>query len=273
MSTKKICEYCNREFTRNYSCLKHQKICPLKDVKEQYDEIIKQKDNVIEQKDIQIKKLQEELLICKTEKENEIKLLRELLDKQMNKPTTIIKSQTNNSNDNITVNNKLTLKQIVSKLDPVDFEEIKNSMDQLTDDYIDRGLEGFAYFLCNHPCKNKIVTTDNARNVIAYRTKKQEFVRDPEAHHLINRSLRENADTIIERSKERHSYWKKQYDDDMEPEFQTRESEKIGNTETLLKGAKKAKQKIHVKTKVAVDVLKQIGNENVNHICEISNES
>jgi hypothetical protein len=254
--SKKICEYCCKEFKRADSCSRHKDKCIQRIIKEEVDKsIIKYKQELLN-------------------KENEIKLLRELLDKQMNKPTTtIIKSQTNNSNDNITVNNKLTLKQIVSKLDPVDFEEIKNSMDQLTDDYIDRGLEGFAYFLCNHPCKNKIVTTDNARNVIAYRTKKQEFVRDPEAHHLINRSLRENADTIIERSKERHSYWKKQYDDDMEPEFQTRESEKIGNTETLLKGAKKAKQKIHVKTKVAVDVLKQIGNENVNHICEISNES
>lgn len=262
MSESKICKYCSKEFTRKDSCIRHQKICPLKNQKEMFDDILKQKD-------LQIKKLEEELLICKVEKENESKILKELLEKQINKPTTtIIKSQTNNTNENFTIN-KLSLKQIVSKLDPVDFEEIKNSMDQLTDDYIDKGLEGFAYFLCNHPCKNKIVTTDNARNVIAYRTKKQEFVRDPEAHHLINRSLRENADTIIEKTKDRHSYWKEQYDEEIEPEFQTKEVENMSKTEKLLKNAKSAKKNIHIKTKSAVEVLKQIGNENINNACEI----
>lgn len=248
-----ICEFCQKTYKTKYSCFKHQKICKFKINNQNYNEIIKQRD-------LQIDKLEQEFNKYKIEKENEIKFLKELLEKQINKPTTtIIKSQTNN--ENCTINNKL--KQIVSNLDPVDFEEIKESMEKFTKEYIDKGLEGFVYFLCDHPCKNKIVTTDNARNTIAYRTKKQEFIRDPEANHLINRSLRENADTIIEKSRERNTYWKEQFDEELQSEFQTKEVEGIKNTDNLIKGAKNAKKNIRVRTKDVSELLKQVGNENV----------
>jgi hypothetical protein len=114
--------------------------------------------------------------------------------------TTINNSYSNTSN--------ITLKQIVSKLEPISYDDIKNSMSQLTNEYIDEGIKGFAKFLCDHGCNNKIITTDSSRSTIAYRTAYDDFIRDPECLNLINNTLQKNSDEIIKKTNERKDYYR-----------------------------------------------------------------
>ena len=95
----------------------------------------------------------------------------------------------------------------MSKLEPICYDEIKSSMSNFTNDYIDDGIKGFARFLCDFGCNNKIVTTDNSRHTIAYRTKFDDFIRDPECVLLINNTLKNNSDEIIYKAEERRKYY------------------------------------------------------------------
>jgi hypothetical protein len=80
-------------------------------------------------------------------------------------------------------------------------------MSNFTNDYIDDGIKGFARFLCDFGCNNKIVTTDNSRHTIVYRTKFDDFIRDPECLLLINNTLKNNSDEIIYKAEERRKYY------------------------------------------------------------------
>ena len=89
---------------------------------------------------------------------------------------------------------------MVSKLDPINFKDVRDHIDNFTSSYQDQGTQGFAKFLCDHPFKDKFITTDFSRSIIAYKTNDHEFVRDPESSYLINRTIKENKSDIIESS-------------------------------------------------------------------------
>ena len=185
-----ICEFCNKKFSRKDNCSRHKTTCKIKINKELTDAIVLK--DIIKQKDQELK-----------QKEDQINFLKSMLDKYTVKPTII---NYNNSNNNNTVNNNLSIKQIVSKLDPINFKDVKHHMGNFTSSYQDQGTEGFAKFLCDHPFKDKFITTDYSRNTIAYKTKEQDFVRDPESTYLITRTLKENKEDIIDSSKDRLNF-------------------------------------------------------------------
>jgi len=119
--------------------------------------------------------------------------------------TTITNNYTSNNSNTST--NHITLKQIVSKLEPICQDEIKNSMPLFTNEYVDDGIRGFARFLCDYSCNNKIITSDNSRHTIAYRTKFDDFIRDPGCLNLINNTLKNNSEEIIQRTDDRRRYY------------------------------------------------------------------
>jgi len=187
MSGSNICEFCNKTFSKKSNRVKHQTICKQKET----IDIIKQKDDVIKSKDIELK-----------HKEEQINLLKSMLDKYINKPNVI---NNNNSNNNVNSNttNNLTIKQMVSKLEPINFQDVKEHMGQYSNKYKDKGTTGFAQFLCDYPFKDKFVTSNFSRNTIVYKTTDQNFIRDPESMYLLNRSIKENSNNIIEKAIER----------------------------------------------------------------------
>ena len=169
-----ICEFCKRIFSSKSNCTKHKHICKIKINKELTDAVVLK--DIIKQKD------------------EEIKFLKSMLESYSNKTINVSYNNCNN------INNNLTIKQIVSKLDPINFKDVKHHMGNFTSSYQDQGTEGFAKFLCDHPFKDKFITTDFSRSIIAYKTNDHEFVRDPESSYLINRTIKENKSDIIESS-------------------------------------------------------------------------
>jgi len=181
-----ICDFCNKTFSRKDNCDRHKLRCKNKIANDKLEHILKQKEEEIKEKDYQLR-----------QKEDQINFLKSMLDKYADKPTIV---NYNNSNNNNTINNNLSIKQMVSKLDPINFKDVRDHMDNFTSSYQDQGTQGFAKFLCDHPFKDKFITTDFSRSIIAYKTNDHEFVRDPESAYLITRTLKENKDDIIDSS-------------------------------------------------------------------------
>ena len=215
------CEMCNKYYSTKFNLQKHVKICKIKIENEKQTTCIgcEKTFNSIFTLNTHYKKCVYKKLIdlelennnlkslCETIKEEKIKLEIELkLRSDLPVGTTITNNYTSNNNSN-TSNNHITLRQIVSKLEPICQDEIKSSMSLYTNEYVDDGIKGFARFLCDHSCNNRIITSDNSRHTIAYRTKFDDFIRDPECINLINNTLKNNSDEIIQRANERRRYY------------------------------------------------------------------
>jgi hypothetical protein len=202
------CQFCNKTFSRKGNCSRHQDICTSKYSKKENEElkyIINLQKDELKQKDYQIT------------------FLKSMLETYTNKPNIV------NYNSNNTVNNNLTIKQMVTKLDPIDFKDIKEHMNNYSTSYQDKGAKGYAEFLCEHPFKDKFITTDFTRNTIAYKTKEIDFIRDPESCYLITRSIKENSEEIIEKASIRlktiNTKIKKTNDDDDFEEYISKKSD------------------------------------------------
>ena len=189
-----ICKFCNKSFSRKDSFNRHEKTCKSKMLFkiEEKDGLIKKMENELIEKNEEIEKKNKEI-----EKKNE-----EIIDKD--EQIEFLKSLlVSNKTNNITITNNINIKQIVSKLEPIDFKDMSKYMDKFTSKYIDESLIGIAKFICEHPYKGKFVTTDHSRNTIAYRTKDINFIRDPDAFYLLKKTLEENKEDIIDKAKVR----------------------------------------------------------------------
>jgi len=141
---------------------------------------------------------------------------------------------------------------------------MKSSFDNdLTNKYIDKGIEGIAKFICEVPCQNKIVTTDYSRKVITYKTQEHIIV-DPKGSILLNTALKQNVDTIIDKTEDRYNYWKSQVkdakDDEIEPNETDVENKK--STKKLLYITSKVKKNVSVSPLEATNIFVMKGIEN-----------
>lgn len=229
------CSYCNKEYHNQYNLRRHQQSCRIKH-KQDSDLLIQKFSETIRQKDLIIEGLKNIIEQIKEEKDNEINILKKEVERlktenvigQLKTENTILKQTVQDRQNNydklldkfdrpntVTIN-KNTVKQIVSKLEPICFDKIKESMSLLSNDYIDDGIKGFAKFLCDHSLNNKFITTDNSRSIIAYRTDFYDFIRDPECLTLINKTLKENNEEVIKKSLDRMEHYRQLMDKDEE---------------------------------------------------------
>lgn len=247
--SNKICLYCDKEFSRSDSCKRHIKTCKSKPQEqllletEQYKKLLQEKDRELQKK------------------EEEITFLTNLLNERLNK-STVTNNQTNNQTNNISIN----ITQVVSKMESINYEEVSQYIHLLTNKYIDQGPEGFAHFLCEHPYKEKFITTDYARGTLCYKNKNKEIFKDPEGTVLINNSLKNNADAIIEKATDRKKYWKEQIDDDIDDELQEKEiktKDKIVDLIKITQQSKDNKVIDNQEIKDAIIILKKNGLQNI----------
>ena len=260
--------------------MRHSKICRYKPVKEELllksEEIKTRLEKELVQKEIEInesnKKLEEKEKEIQA-KDEQITFLKGILEYQLSKPTIVNNNYKTTSNTNSNSNNTtnaiktINLKQVLEKMEPLEHEDVSNFIHLYNEKYIDQGPEGYAYFLCHHPHKQKFITTDNARNVLCYKTKNKDMVRDPDGTLLFNKSLKNNADVIIEKARTRKNYWKDQIDDEIE-EYQTTEFEKIKNISELITITKNAKDNKVVKSQEMLNVLKKNGYNTIQKFIE-----
>lgn len=214
------CDFCDKLYNSNYYLQVHLQMCKNKCVSN-LETKLKEKDEFIkylETENKQLKNIINELELKAKEYEIEQKYIneykenyKELLGK--------VNTTTINNNTYTQNSNNITMKQVVSNLEPISYDDIKNSMPLFTNEYIDDGLVGFARFLCEHSCNNKIITSDKSRNTIVYRTKFNDFIKDPECLNLINKTLQDNSEEIIRKTNERKEYYRELMD--MDDEFDT----------------------------------------------------
>jgi hypothetical protein len=200
----KKCSFCNKTFVSSYNLKSHLKTCKIK-LEEEYNDIknnlekLNEENMLIKEKDAKNIYLEEKVKSLETEnsylkniisqyeiKAKEYEIEKKYMEEFKENFKENYKEMLNRVNTTINYTSNITLKQVVSKLEPISYEDIKNSMSLFSNEYIDDGIVGFARFLCEHSCNNKIVTSDKSRNTIAYRTKFNDFIKDPECIILIN---------------------------------------------------------------------------------------
>jgi len=244
----KICEFCNKQFATKQNCNIHKLKCKSK---QEYERLNK------------IRELEEENKKLK----QEVELFKNIIENQNKKSSKQINSN-NNTQINI-FNNTQSLKDIIANLEPINFEEMRDSFENdFSNKYIDNGIEGLARFICDIPCQNKIVTTDFSRKLVSYKTSDQQVVVDPNGFLLLNTAIKQNVDTIIDKTEGRYRYWKNQVKDSREEGIDPEDSD-VGNrnnTKKLMNIATKVKQNVPVKSLEASNVIIMKGMENKNSL-------
>ena len=253
------CDFCKKSFSRKSNCQTHLLTCKVKREKDHLDlcnevQILKTENNKLHSEVISLRK--------------ELELYKNIIDsKQTDKNNSHV---INNAQQQINIFNTTpptSLKDLVNNLEPINFDEIKTSFENdFTHKYIDKGMEGFASFLCDVPCKNKIITTDFSRKIVSYKTSPQQVVLDPYASILLNTTLKQNAQTIFEKTEERRLYWdeiikKTEDDDDCQDERRKR-----SQASRIFKNAAHAQNNLPLKAKEAMDFILMKGVENRNNI-------
>jgi len=239
MNEERRCPFCKKEYSTKANCKKHQSTCKKKD-----DETTFLKE--------ENKKLKEFLIA----KDEQINLLKSIIDNQ--KPTVINNNNYKNTNNMNTIN-------YISNLEPINFEEMKTVFENnLSNKYIDKGIEGIALFICDVPCSNKFITTDYSRKLLSYKTPDKQIIIDPKGNMLLNTAIKQNADTIIDKAEDRYQYWKTQIDEAREEDIEPDKSdiEKKMQTKKLKTIAQKAKNNISIECMDATNLIVNRGMEN-----------
>jgi predicted RNase H-like nuclease (RuvC/YqgF family) len=180
------CEFCSKKLSTKNNLNEHLKICKEK-IYALYSNLENENNQIKSQYEDKINQMQDEITLLKSTihelemKNREYEIQQKYINQSKEEYRELIGkvSTTINNTYSNTSNNNITLKQIVSKLEPICYDDIKNSMNLFTNEYLDDGIMGFARFLCEHSCNNKIITSDKSRNTIAYRTKFNDFIKDP----------------------------------------------------------------------------------------------
>jgi len=245
-----ICEFCNKKFSQKGNCQRHKQTCKIKKESDKNHQTLLLKEQKIES-------LTAELEL----KEKEINLLKSIIETQSKQHPTIINSNTN------TINNTISLTNKVEHLEPINFEEMKQQfINEFSNKYVDKGVEGVAQFICEIPCCNKFITTDYGRKMILFRLSepKDQIVNDPKASILLNKTIQQNADTIIDKAEDRYQYFLSQIaearDEDLEPDQS--DVDKKNKTRELKIIAQNAKNNIPVDSIDATNVIVLKGMEN-----------
>jgi hypothetical protein len=253
------CEFCSKKLSTKNNLNEHLKNCRQK-IYALYSNLEKENTQIKSQYENKIKEMQSEITLLKSTihelemKNKEYEIQHKYINESKNEYKELIGKVSTTIHN--TYSNNITLKQIVSKLEPICYEDIKNSMNLFTNEYLDDGIMGFARFLCEHSCNNKIITSDKSRNTIAYRTKFNDFIKDPECINLINKTLQDNSEFILKKSEERREYYRELMDVDDEFETYCKRGAKIQELKKLTQSSL---------TEKPDDNIKKISNILCNH--------
>lgn len=245
--TTNICNHCQKQFSNKQNCVRHEKTCRFKAVKEQLEKKCKDSSVLLKQLEEKDKLLQE--------KDEQIAFLKTILESNVGKQK---QGKTINNNNNITINN-ITTKDITEFLEPIQFEEIKTAIQDLNYKHIRKGMKGIAEFLCENALSGKIITTDSSRDIIAYNTTQKKLIRDPKASFLLNKTIQDNSEILLDKiTKENLWIQDNQSDDEYEGE--------IRNIEILNSIVKNVQKNKNVENLEFCNIVKKNGINNLNKI-------
>jgi hypothetical protein len=272
MDNQNLCQYCNKQYSTKGNATKHEKLCR----KNPKNPLYVNKDMTKNEKKlfslIKQQKKEIELLKSKLNQSNK----KEIINKSINTTNTSNSNNknncnnTNNSNHVTIINNGQFSKNIIADLKPINFGGMKEHFENdFSNKYIDKGMNGLANFICDVPCKDRFITTDFGRQTILFKISNDQAVSDPKANMLLNNTIKQNADTIIEKAEDRYQYYIAQIqearDDDIEPD--RLDVEKKNKTKELKSIVQNVKDNIAIEFPEAtkVIVLKGMTNKIINN--------
>jgi len=266
MDIHNLCQYCNKQYSTKGNATKHENLCrknpnnPLY-VNENMTKNEKKLFSLIKQQKKEI-----ELLKSKLNHSNK----KEIINNSINTINSNNCNNTNNTNHVTIINNRQFSKNIIEDLKPINFGGMKEHFkNDFSNKYIDKGMTGLANFICDVPCKDKFITTDFGRQTILFKISNDQAVSDPKANMLLNNTIKQNADTIIEKAEDRYQYYIAQIqearDDDIEPD--KLHVEKKNKTKELKSIVQNVKDNISIEFPEAtkVIVLKGMTNKIINN--------
>ena len=194
-----ICKFCQKTFRDKYSLAKHQKQAKYclkiqKELEKQTrhcehcnQELVSQEDqdyhhcykkivylqSQVEKFKDQIKMIEEQLTLYKSENEQLKTQYREDLMNLASRPTV-----SNRYNDN-------RVNAIINNFEPITSQYLEDQAQFLTIEHIKQGPEGYAQFMLDYPLKDRIICVDFARRKIKYKDNDGEIVCDPEMTLLL----------------------------------------------------------------------------------------
>jgi len=144
------CEFCSKKLSTKNNLNEHLKICKEK-IYALYSNLENENNQIKSQYEDKIKQMQEEITLLKSTinelemKNKEYEIQQKYINQSKEEYRELIGkvSTTINNTYSNTSNNNITLKQIVSKLEPICYDDIKNSMPLFTNEYLDDGIMGF----------------------------------------------------------------------------------------------------------------------------------
>ena len=213
------------------------------------------------------KKLKEELTKLKKELVKKDKLFKskESFQTYNSNNTTTNNNSNNTTNNNLIINTTQSIKEIFESLGIIDFNTVSEDIDKAKPkDLCDKGLESFAQFICDGPCKNKFITTDNGRKIIAWKNNQGIIINDPKAQLLQSTIIKQNAETIIDKTNERKQYYKSSIDQSNRFEQEPLKEDKDGvkRTNNFIKTIENIKKGAVVDDPNAIKVFLAKGIEN-----------
>jgi hypothetical protein len=270
MTELNICEICLKEFSNKFNLKKHKEKVKKCKFSENKNLSLLQKYVILENNyDLiteQYKNLKQEHELLKQKYDNLDLEYKDNLKKNYENKANITYNTYNNSNNSNTNNNNLSVKQIVSKLEPITDNTFKDSLQYLNNDVLESGLKGFAQFLCNYPYNQKFITTDVSRKIISYRTNINDFIKDPECLQLLNNTLKENSEQILKIARERRDELGRFIEDSEDTEEIQEMAYRRDNIHELILLTKNAvKNNVNTNIRSISDILVNHGVENYNN--------
>jgi hypothetical protein len=120
-------------------------------------------------------------------------------------------------------------------------------------------MKGIAEYLCENALNGKIITTDSSRDILAYNTNQKKMIRDPKGSFLLNKTLRDNSEILLDKiTKENQWMQDNQSDDEFEGE--------IRNVEVLNSIVKNAQKNKTVENNEFCNIMKKSGIHTLNKI-------
>ena len=167
-----ICDCCGKSFNGKYQLNRHLKICKIYISENNYKEKYIESENKNQILLTEIKMVREMLKKSEQKSNEKDEMIKHLQDKLGGIAEKAASRPTTQNNRNIQINN------IIQKMEPMNFDEIKSSADQLTLAHHKLGAEGYAKFALEGPFKNKLMCADRVRQIFKYKNDDGDMVVD-----------------------------------------------------------------------------------------------
>jgi hypothetical protein len=199
------CNYCNKNFTSKQRLDSHIEVCDIL----KFDLKIKEKDNLLSQKDILIEELRTQLKILQEKNHN-------LTLHAIDKPSFIQHQQFKNTDNS--QHNTLNNIQAIN----LEKERISDAFKKLTFEDVTGGQEALAKYvykniICDENGLPQAICTDKSRQVIKYKNKNNQVVKDPKGYNIVH-SIMEDANSAALRIKD--EYINKHYTENKDESYE-----------------------------------------------------